>query len=179
MAGESTSACARSSWLRRPVELRLGAVEIRLRPVDRRLVGARIDDEEHVALLHHGAVGEVHRLQVAGDARAHLDRRRRLEAAGELVPFGEALDERRRHRDRRGRCRRLRVAPVGIPACGKKERGESHRHDGGATANSRKSNGTHACIPRGQETCDRRLQSQARSLCRKCRGVAIGAEFAL
>ncbi len=40
---------------------RLGAclIEIRLRALIVRLVGTRIDDEQHLALLDHGAVDEV------------------------------------------------------------------------------------------------------------------------
>ena len=53
------------------------------------LVGARIDLEQHVPLAHLLARGEGHALDVARDARPDLDRLDGLEAADELVPFGD------------------------------------------------------------------------------------------
>ena len=53
------------------------------------LVGARIDLEQHVPLAHLFARGEDHALDVAGDARSDLDGVDGLEAADELVPFGD------------------------------------------------------------------------------------------
>ena len=86
-----------------PMRAGIGGIEIGLGAVDGGLIGSRIDDEEHVALLHDRAIREVDRLQIARDAGANLDRGRRFEAAGELVPFREALMQRRRHGDRRWR----------------------------------------------------------------------------
>ena len=61
------------------VELRvadadLRLIELRLGLIERALERARIDGEQQVALLHVLAVGELHLGEVAGDARAHLDR---------------------------------------------------------------------------------------------------------
>ena len=105
----------------RPVQLAyrqlqggLRAIEIGLGAIDRRLVGARIDLEEHVPLLDHRAIHEVDGLKITGDASAHVHRGGRLEASGELVILDKSLLERRRHghrRRRRGRLLLLAVRP--------------------------------------------------------------------
>ena len=56
------------------VELGLRAFHIGLGLLDRELVGARIDDEQQIALLDDLAVLEMDGIDEAGDPRAHLDR---------------------------------------------------------------------------------------------------------
>ena len=77
-----------------------------LRPVGRRLVGARVDDEEELACLDDLAVLEADLLQIARDPRPDLDLLHGLEPPGELVPLGQPAHQRGRHRHRRS-CRRL------------------------------------------------------------------------
>ena len=110
--GSRYGGCSRQSLCaiqlaRRGFQTGVGAVEVGLRAIDRRLIWPRVDDEEHIAGLHHGAVGEVHHLEIAGDSGAHVDRCGRLETPGELVILGETLMQRRCHRDWRWRRRRL------------------------------------------------------------------------
>ena len=72
-------------------------------------IRTRIDDEQQVALAHRAAFGEVHALDVAGDARPHFDGLDGFEPAGEFVPLRDVALERGRdgHLRRRGlRCRR-------------------------------------------------------------------------
>ena len=83
-------------------ELGQGLVELGLCAVGRRLVGARIDDEQDLARLDELAVPELDLLHVARDAGADLDLLHRLEAAGELVVLRQATHERGSDRDRRG-----------------------------------------------------------------------------
>src|SRR4029077_16982045 len=79
--------------LLREVDARVRLLEITLGAVELRLVGARIDLEQEVALLDQRALAEWHQFEVATDARAHLDRVHRLESRGVLVPVGQiALD---------------------------------------------------------------------------------------
>src|SRR5213082_3356161 len=52
-------------------------------------VWALIDDEEHIALVDAGALGEGDPLHETADARAHLDGVDGFEVTGELVPVGD------------------------------------------------------------------------------------------
>src|SRR4029077_417340 len=67
-------------------EPRLRRYHLGLRAVDLRCIGVGIDGDQEVVLLYQRALHEVHRLDGAGDPRAHVDALDRLEAAGELVP---------------------------------------------------------------------------------------------
>ena len=76
--------------------------DLRLGPVDRRLVGPGVDDEQDLVLLDDLAVLEADLLDIARDPGADLDPLHRLEAAGELVPLGELAGQRLGDRDRGG-----------------------------------------------------------------------------
>ncbi len=69
----------------------LGALGLGLGLVERGLVGARVDDEQGLALLHHLAVLEADLGQIARHARAHVHLVDRLEAALEIVPVDHVL----------------------------------------------------------------------------------------
>ena len=77
-------------------------------------IRTRVDDEQQVAFTHRAALGEVHALDVAGDARAHFDRLDRFEPAGEFIPLRDVALERGRDGNlRRGGLRHSRrVAPA-------------------------------------------------------------------
>src|SRR5690242_605462 len=68
---------------------RFGLREIRLRLFHVGFVGPRVDDEEDVALAHHGALGEGDTLDVSRNARAYVDHVDRFEMARELIPVGD------------------------------------------------------------------------------------------
>jgi hypothetical protein len=111
----------------RQLELGLRLPDLRLVPVDRRLVGPGIDHEQDLVLLDHLAVVEPDLLEIARDAGANLDLLHRLEASGELVPLGELAHQRRGHRDL-GRRRGDSPGPAGtlgfaLPAGGEQQRG--------------------------------------------------------
>ena len=72
-------------------EVGLGLLDGRLGLVERGLEGTRVDREERIVLLHELAVGEVDRLQVPRNARAHLDVVEGDEAADILVVLGDKL----------------------------------------------------------------------------------------
>jgi hypothetical protein len=78
-----------SEELLREIHARLRQLEIALRPAQLRLVGARVDREQEVALSHQGALAKVDRLQVAADAGADLHGIDRLESCRVLVPVDE------------------------------------------------------------------------------------------
>ena len=78
-------------------DLRLGAHHVGLGGIDGELERPLVDGEQQVALLDGAAVAEMHLVDVAGDAGPDLDALHGLEAAGELVPLGDAAGERRRH----------------------------------------------------------------------------------
>ena len=67
----------------------LRQLDVRLGMAQRGLVGARIDQEEEIALVDDRAVLKVDRLQVAAHPRADLDRIDGVEARRELVPLGD------------------------------------------------------------------------------------------
>ncbi len=79
--------------------------EFRLSLIERRLVPARIDHEQHVALFHQLTGLKLYLLDEPGNARTNLDRFHRFNAAGELFLIDDfpALDRRDRHCGRRGR----------------------------------------------------------------------------
>jgi hypothetical protein len=64
------------------------AREVALRARERHLIGARVDLEQQIALLHQLAVFEVLLDQVAAHARAHLDRVDRAHVADVLAWSG-------------------------------------------------------------------------------------------
>ncbi|CAJ3435735.1 Uncharacterised protein [Burkholderia pseudomallei] len=85
----------------------LRAGELRGRAIDLGLIRARIDHEQHVALLHERAVLEIHRHDRAGHERAHVDLLDRLEAARVGLPIGDRLRQHGRDVDLRQRRRRF------------------------------------------------------------------------
>jgi len=85
------------------VGLGLTAVEVRLMP-------ARIDHKQHVALFHELSRLKADFLDVTGDARPHFDGFDRFRPSGEFVPFDDLalLDRRNGHgRHRRPQLRGL------------------------------------------------------------------------
>ncbi len=66
-------------------EIGFGLLERGLRLVECGLERAAVDGEQLIARLHHLSVAEVDRVEVAGDARAHLDRIDGDEAADVLL----------------------------------------------------------------------------------------------
>ena len=105
------------------LDLGLGARDFGAGHVDGQFVRPLIDGKEQVALLDERAVGEMHAVDEAGDAGAHVDLFTGLEATGVLVPVGDALGERVGDLDRRGRR---------SPLCGGVEsRQGGRREDGG------------------------------------------------
>ena len=85
------------------LELGLRAVNVGLGLLDRERVGARIDDEQEVALLDDLALLEMDGVDEPGNAGADLDGLQRRKAAGIFVPFGDGLLQRARDGDGRGR----------------------------------------------------------------------------
>src|SRR5258708_39378501 len=69
--------------------LRFRLREFTLQTVHFRLEGPRIDLKQEVAFANDLAFFEVHTLQVAGNARAHLDRMHGFKAAGELITVAD------------------------------------------------------------------------------------------
>ncbi len=110
-----SSASPRSTSLLGEADARLGREHLRLETGDLGREGRPVDRHQQVALLHQRALAEVHRLDGAGDARAHVDALHRFQAAGELVPCQRLarLDHRDRYRHRR-RCAAFAGAS---PAC--------------------------------------------------------------
>src|SRR5579864_1361085 len=68
---------------------RFGLREIRLRLLHIGFVGPRVDDEEDVALVHHGALGEGDALDVSRNTRAYVHHVDGFEMARELIPVGD------------------------------------------------------------------------------------------
>ncbi len=94
MLGEETRRSVALGLGEHQLRARLGEPGARL--VALRLVGARVDDEQHVALFDFAPLGEVDRGDVTRDARPDLDALHRLEAAGELIELRHlARDDRR------------------------------------------------------------------------------------
>jgi hypothetical protein len=106
---------------------RLLELSLRCGKID--LEGARVDDEEQIALLDELPVLEVNLRQIAADPRAHLDRFRRHELAGVLVPVDDLAHQRRTDRHR-GWCSRLRRRPMrlakGADRCDGRQQTTSH-----------------------------------------------------
>src|SRR5918996_929272 len=109
LASASCAALTRSSSSRRAIALsshsryaRLRGDDLRLRAVDLGGVRVGIDGDEQIVALYQRALGEVHRLDRAGDSRAHVDALDRFEAPGKLVPRDDLvlLDHRNLHRHR-------------------------------------------------------------------------------
>ena len=96
----------------RELDLGLGARDLGAGDIDGQPVGALVDREQQVALLHQGAVAEMQGVEETRDARPNLDLLARLEAAGILVPVGDALGQRRRDLHRRGGRRSLGEDPL-------------------------------------------------------------------
>ena len=101
----------------REIGLGKGEVGPRLRQVglglvERGLERALVDREQEVALLDDLAVGEMDAVEIAGHARAHLDRVDGDEAADILVIVDDVAFDRRRDRD--GRRRRGRARSAGL-----------------------------------------------------------------
>ena len=82
-------------------EIGLGLREIGARLVERVLERPLVDGEQQIALLDHLAVAEMHLVEIAGDARANLDRVHRDEAADIFVLIDDAALDRLRDRHRR------------------------------------------------------------------------------
>ena len=61
-----------------------------------------VDAEQQLALLHHRAVGEMHLVDGAGDARPQFDELAGFEPAAELLAVGHRALHRRSHAHRRG-----------------------------------------------------------------------------
>ena len=98
-SARSTSERASSSWACSRVMSALGGLD---GDFERTLV----DGEQQIALFHQRAVGEVHLVDEARHARAHLDAVHRFQPAPELVPGSDFLGQRRCHGHRkRWRCR--------------------------------------------------------------------------
>src|SRR5919197_6042430 len=76
----------------RPFQLGLGARDLRL-------VRPRVNDEEHVTLMHRRALGEGHALHEARDPRPNLYRIDGLEVPRELVFVGDVAYDYRSDRD--------------------------------------------------------------------------------
>ena len=82
-----------------------GRGPVRRRPIVLGLVTARVDGEEHFALLHFLAFDVVDLVDVTGHARTQFNALHRFDAATELVPLADLLDQYRRGADlRRRRC---------------------------------------------------------------------------
>ena len=79
--------------------LALGLVKFGLTLIEHRLVPARINHEQHVALFHQLAGLKTHFLNVARSARTDFHRINRLGAAREFVPLDNFLLFNRRDRD--------------------------------------------------------------------------------
>ena len=105
-----------------------GEVGLSLGGGERGLGRARIEREEELALAHGLAVAEMHALQVAADAGAHLDALRRLEAAGEIVPVDDGFLERDGHRNRWSGRRLTGVGSISASGHAKSGRCEDRSH---------------------------------------------------
>jgi hypothetical protein len=58
-------------------------------------IRTRIDREQRIALLHDRAFAEMHGFDRAGHARTDFHAVHRFDAAGEFIPFGDGLADRR------------------------------------------------------------------------------------
>ena len=109
----------------REIELRAGVGERRFGA--RHLGGKRprIDDEEEITLAHLRARLEVDRLDIAVDARAHLDRFDGFDAPGKLVGLDDVAQDGGGDADRRRPGRRAALG-IGLAAGGKHRQGRQH-----------------------------------------------------
>ena len=93
-------------------EIRFRLRQIGARLIERVLERPLVDGEQQIALLDDLPVLEMHAVEIAGDARAHLDRIDRGEAADIFVEIGDRALDRLGDGDRRRRRRAaLLVAP--------------------------------------------------------------------
>ena len=76
-----------------------GSFQLCFGPLEIRLVGPRIDLEEHLTLADLLPLGEGHPPEVSGNAGTNLYRVHRLEAPGEFVPLGDVSTGDLRDRD--------------------------------------------------------------------------------
>jgi hypothetical protein len=98
--------------------------------VDRVLERPLVDGEQEVALLDDLAVVEVHAIEIAGDARTHLDGVDRDETANVFVVIDDVALDRGRHRHGRRWRRGLRALAL---AAGGQHRRENHQDKRGET----------------------------------------------
>ena len=99
---------------------RLRPGELRFRLSELRGEGPGIDHKQQLALPDVFTVAEIHRLQQAGDARPHLHRIHRFEAAGVVVPIGHLP----LHRMGNGYGRRRRLRDGRRPVTSSRQYGE-------------------------------------------------------
>ena len=86
-----TSCWPRTRSASAKARLALRLRELRARLIERILERPPVDGEKKIALLHILTVGEMHFLEIAGDARAHFDRIDRDEAADIFVEIADLL----------------------------------------------------------------------------------------
>ena len=110
-------------------EVRARQREIGARLVERVLERPLVDGEQEVALLDDLAVVEMHAVEIAGHAGAHLDAIDRNESADIFVVVDDVALHRLRHRHGRRRRRLLRALAV---AAGGEHGSEEHKKEGGA-----------------------------------------------
>ena len=91
------------------VEIGFRLLQIGARLIERVLERPLVDGEQQIALLDDLPVLEMHAVEIAGDARAHLDRIDRGEAADIFVEIGQRALDRLGDGDRRRRRRALRL----------------------------------------------------------------------
>ncbi len=115
---------------RRKICLRFGAREIGLGLIECGTKRPLVEREQEIARLHELAVGEVHLLEITGDARTNLDCIHGDEAAYVFVAIDELLANRIGDGHlRRRRCRRRALAAAGEQKgqrnCGAEGRGRA------------------------------------------------------
>src|ERR1700687_703287 len=103
--------------------------KISLQTAHLRLEGTWIDLKQEVALTNNRAFLEVHALQVAGNARAHLDCIDSFKAAGELITVADLLADNFRyaHLRRRWSLRLSRTGTTGIWAGESRQADDQHQ----------------------------------------------------
>ena len=98
MIWRSTSGLPRTTSRLAFSTLVVAGEQLGARLLQRALERALVDDEQQIALLDPLPVLETHLGEVAGDARAHLHRLDRVEAARVLVPLHDLALHRLAHR---------------------------------------------------------------------------------